>query len=608
MQGKHTPPESPVGQQGTSALLGVVQRLRQILALATVIGLLFGLGEGAIDLTILHFHAPEILYFTVLGNLLIFLILGLFFGALGIGLEQGTSYALASFVLLWIAFRGWTIEFDPQATRDSFWWLSLISTGIIAWAISFYTAKHSLKARRVVARTLPLLAGAVLICFAGIYGSHLWAQQRAGAKLPRISADAPNVVLVIVDTLRADHLSSYGYHRLTSAHFDQLAGKGVLFEEAIAPSSWTLPSHASMLTGLYSNEHGALRSPDQLPANIPTLAEVLSKAGYRTAAISGSPFFTRRQGFGRGFDDFQDLFLNPMFALSQVHYLSSIINYMIHERWIQEVPGKETAADVNRNALSWIDRARRPFFLALNYYDVHGPDFVSGVPANLAVPRNPQSRIDDYDGDIAYDDAQLQRLMDELERRRLLDNTLVIVTGDHGEGLGEHGLWVHRTVPYIQLIRVPLVFSWPGRIPVGLRLDRPVSTKDIAATILAVLGMSKDSFPGESLADLWTGRTDPSEWPPPISELALATNTASGPRNQSGLIQSIVSSNMQLILDPSAGPLLYDLQTDPRESTNLFFDPRYQAIGLKLAKVLKSTVSVQREDTDSKLPGHSLVR
>jgi arylsulfatase A-like enzyme len=596
MREEHTPPEYPKVQRGTPSLLGAAQHLRQILALAALLGLLFGLGEGAVDLTVLHFHAPEILYITVLGNLLLFLILGLFFGTLGIGLERGTSYALVFFIFLWIATHGLGQELALDASRREIWLLSLIVTGMIVWALSFYVGKYNLNPRRVVARTLPLLAGMVLACLAGISGYQWWVEQRAAARLPWISPDAPNVVLVIVDTLRADHLSSYGYHHLTSPHLDQLASEGVLFENAIATSSWTLPSHASMLTGLYSSEHGGLRLQDQLPANIPTLAEALSKAGYRTAGFSGSPFFTRQQGLGRGFGDFQDRFLTLMGAFSQVHYLTSIFASMAQHGWTRGDLGRETAADANRAALRWIDRFHGPFFLALNYYDVHTPQFAP-------VPREPQGRSDIYDGGIAYDDTQLQWLMDELGRRRLLDNTLVIVTADHGEGLGEHGLWGHGTALYFPLIHVPLVFFWPNRIPAGLRLDRPVSTKDIPATVLALTGVTKDLLPGDSLVGLWTGRTDPNKWPPPISELAESIKSVRGPRGQDALIESIVSSNLQLILEPHNGPSLFDLKTDPLETKNLFLDPHYQAAGVRLAAELhEGRISVPGTSPGSKRP------
>jgi len=595
-QRKHTSQECPTVLGGTPSALGAAQRLRHIAALAATFGLLSGLGEGAIDLTILHFHAPEILYVTVLGNLVVFLVLGLFFGVLGIGLEQGTSYTLVFVVLLWIASHGLGQELVPDESRLKLWLLSLVFAGMLAWGLSHYVRKRELDPTRIVARTLPLLAAAALACLAGVSGYQWWVEQRTATNLRQISPDAPNVVLVIVDTLRADHLPCYGYHRLTSPHLDQLASKGVLFENAIATSSWTLPSHASMLTGLYSSEHRALRFPDQLPANIPTLAEALSKAGYRTAAFSGSPFFTRRQGLGRGFGDFQDRLQISLGAFFQEHYLASIFAKMAQEGWTQGDPGRITAAGVNRAALRWIDRFHGPFFVALNYYDVHAPQ--SGP-----VPHDPKSMIDNYDGAIAFDDAQLQVLMDELGKRRLLENTLVIVTGDHGEGLGEHDLLFHGTALYFSQIHVPLVFFWPGKVPAGIHVERPVSIKDIPASILSFTGVSKEFFPGKSLADLWTGRTDPNEWPAPISELAQLRESASGRRSQDALIQSIVSSNLHLIFDPRTGPLLYDLQTDPLETKNLFLDPRYQAIGIRLAAELKeSRGGGQRADSVSKLP------
>lgn len=140
----------------------------------------------------------------------------------------------------------------------------------------------------------------------------------------RVNAEnLPNVILIVVDTLRADHMSCYHYERLTSPNLDQVAANGVLFENAISPSSWTLPSHASMFTGLYPNQHGAEGFWDQLSADVPTIPEELERRGYETGAFSGSPFFTPRQGLGRGFNEFGDFFLftdacvhsGPLYAL-----------------------------------------------------------------------------------------------------------------------------------------------------------------------------------------------------------------------------------------------------------------------------------------------------
>jgi arylsulfatase A-like enzyme len=145
-----------------------------------------------------------------------------------------------------------------------------------------------------------------------------------------------------------------------------------------------------------------------------------------------------------------------------------------------------------------------------------------------------------------------------------MDNTLLIVTADHGEGLGEHGLWVHGTALYYPLIHVLLIFYWPGYLPAGLRIKRPVSTKDIGATILELVRASHSQLPGKSLAALWNTQT-PDQWPMPFSELVPPNYDLDKPSHHQAEIESIVSSEFQLILDPNEGSSLYNWQQDPQE-------------------------------------------
>lgn len=603
----NTPPAGRTLPEENSSQLSTMQRLRQVLVLSVLLGLLSGLGEGLIDLAVLHYHAPEILCVTILVDSVVFLLLGTVFWALGIGLEQGLSYALVLFILVWTTVHGWGRDLTPDLASRTVWLLNLISTGIFSALISFYVSRHALQARRVVSRTLPWVAGTAAACLIGIPGYPLWVEHRELAKRPGISSSAPNIVLVIVDTLRADHLSCYGYGRVTSPSIDQLARKGVLFENAISPSSWTLPAHASMLTGLYPSEHGAQLFRDQLPPRFATLPEVLSRAGYRAAAFSGSPFFTRRQGLGRGFLDFGDFFFSVTDAVSQVHYISSLQREMSSRGWTRGIPTPKTGAEINRAALRWVDRSDHPFLLVLNYFDAHDPNLLprqwqhrflskGGSPDRVDIDQNSrlvqtpsqiQNKIDVYDGAIAYDDDQMRVLIDELNKRHFLENTLIIVTSDHGEAFGEHGLSTHGTALYFPLIHVPLLFSWLGHIPGGLQIERPVSTKDIPATILALIGMSGDPLPGKSLAAFWTSQAVPNQWPSPLSEVAQSRQATSEAHAQGQFIQSIISSDLQLILAPHSGPSLYHWRADPLEEHNLFLDPRYQAVGAELTAELK---------------------
>ena len=195
----------------------------------------------------------------------------------------------------------------------------LLATGA-GVAFSRWAAKHEAVTLQFVRRTLPLVAGTAVLAWAGIQGGRWLREARAVAGLPPADANAPNVLVIVVDTLRADHLSSFGYPRSTSPNIDHTATQGVLFENAISPSSWTFPSHASLLTGRYQYEHGmdkigqmpVLSSEAFSPNGLPTLGEALMKKGYRTGAFSANrTFFTQDLGFGRGFVHFEDYFHSP---------------------------------------------------------------------------------------------------------------------------------------------------------------------------------------------------------------------------------------------------------------------------------------------------------
>jgi arylsulfatase A-like enzyme len=536
-----------------------------------------------------------------------FLVLGLLFCVLGLGLKPRRASFLVFFILFWALLHGWEREFTRDTERGLLWLLSVVGTCLLAVLLSLWAWKHEQKVARFLRQSLPWVMSAALACLVAVPLTRPKVEHRAMSAAPRAAERLPNVILIIVDTLRADHLSCYHYDRSTSPNIDQLAVNGVLFENAIATSSWTLPSHASMFTGLYPNQHRAQSYWDQLRNDIPTIAEDLERGGYRTGAFSGSFFFTPRQGLARGFDEFGDFSFSPMLAFTQVHYLSHLINLMGMREWVDEKLEKQSAIDINESVIRWIGDTHQPFFLAVTYYEVHEPHSLPQTwrqhftvaqtsekqnprESTLAVSQFPpriQKRIDEYDGAIAYDDSRLQELVNELGRRRLIDNTLFIVTADHGEGLGEHGPSGHGGALFYPLIHVPLIFYWPQHLPAGLRISRPVSTKDIPATILELLGAPHSKLPGKSLAAFWNGQTPPEQWPKPLSELKRDRQLLGISSSGHGEIKSIVSPELQLILDPRDGPSLYNWQADPQERVNLFLAPSYEAVRAELTAELK---------------------
>jgi arylsulfatase A-like enzyme len=563
-------------------------------------GLAAGLGEGLLDLTTAHYHAPAMLSLSALVYPFLFIAIGAL-AWLASGLLGGRARRAAFFALL-----AGTAAYSLGRAAGTYapqWEAGVSAAGITVMA-AILGARRPRAAMGVVRRSLPWMALAALVCVVAIPIWGMWSAHEALATLPAISSSRPNVLLVIVDTLRADHLRAYGYQRDTSPNIDLLARQGTLFDTAISASSWTLPSHATMMTGVYPDMHGVDSTKRQLAPHFLTLPWRLRQAGYRTAAFSANTFFfTRRYGLGQGFLHFGDFFQSPADALDQLALVSNAYDEINRLGWRKNLLGRQTAEDINRVALAWmLSDPRRPFFVALNYLDAHDPylppepyrDMFSqhknpGGRINIGVnllphlsPAELHEEMDAYDGGIRYDDAQIGRLLAALDQHGLLQNTLVIITGDHGEAFGEHGLITHANALYFPLIHVPLIFLWPGHVPAGVRVEQPVSTRDIGATVLALTGETRRPFPGRSLEGLWTGQADPGSWPPPISELAEMHFERDFP-DYYGPLEAVVSPTMEFIIDPREGPLLYNWKTDPEETMDLMRDPRYKEVVPELA-------------------------
>lgn len=327
----------------------------------------------------------------------------------------------------------------------------------------------------------------------------------------------PNVILISIDTLRPDHLSCYGYNRQTSPTIDRLAAEGVRFAHAFSSTTWTLPAHLALLTGLPDLVHGTISEAKKLDENRITLAEVLKKNGYRTWGIFTAPFLLPRWGFSQGFDLYHDATLFDK-SLDGPEMLSA------SERG-RTTPG---ALDKVEELLS--EDSNSPFFLFLHLFDVH-PDFdppppydrmfdpdYSGTLDGRNILNNPAVRNDMdqrdldhlialYDGEIRFvDEAGIRRLLQVLESKGLAEQTLLVITSDHGEEFFEHGVFGHRQNLFDTTLRIPLVLWGPGLIPSGLVIDEPARIIDIMPTILDLLGLeqSPESL-GESLVPLFLG-------------------------------------------------------------------------------------------------------
>jgi len=377
--------------------------------------------------------------------------------------------------------------------------------------------------------------------------------------------DGPNILLISIDTLRADHLGCYGYDRPTSPTLDRLATEGVLFEDCSAPAPWTIPSHVSLLTGLYPNQHGA-RSMDPGMWDVDKLAEVLKAKGYATGAVINHYLLQdARLKLQEGFDSFKyvsEIIIRP--DPSQVHDAG--------EQWLAK-------------------RRERPFFLFLHFFDVHS-DYVSlpkyeqqfvGEYSGHATGKTLQLMdamlggtaldeadirhlIDLYDAGICQIDAGIKRMLNALKANDLFDDTIVVITSDHGEQFMEHGSVLHGQNHFQEVIRVPLIMRGPG-IPKGRRVQTMASLIDVMPTLLSLLDVPAPAgLDGIDLAPLWDD--DPAQ----AADRYLFAEADHGYR-QSDQKRVVRNSRFKLHFDRLDESIeLYDLESDPGEQHNVAAD------------------------------------
>jgi arylsulfatase A-like enzyme len=400
-------------------------------------------------------------------------------------------------------------------------------------------------------------------------------------------AERPNVVLISIDTLRADRLGSYGYRLPTSPHIDELAEQGVRFRDATVPWPRTWPAMASMLTGTYPATNGvAFRPRRPLPGNNETLAEALAGAGYATAAVVANVNLGRGFGFNQGFEHFVESWAEKARGQTGSAEIEPVAG---------RVKAFTNATIVTDEALSLIETlsARQPFFLWLHYMDPHGPylppaeyaGLWAGEYARNEVPlgRIPQYQrqvrdgvtITDlghyeaqYDREIRYTDDEIRRILDDLQVRGLSDETLIVLTADHGESLGEHRDYLsHGTSPYQPGARVPWIMVLPGRLPDGRVIDSAVGLIDLKPTVLELVGLSPSpATQGRSLVSTIDADVPPPEfifvesgWASP-SQLAVR-------RGRWKLVWLRAARDRRKFTREAVE--LYDLDTDPGETLNV---------------------------------------
>jgi arylsulfatase A-like enzyme len=463
-------------------------------------------------------------------------------------------------------------------------------------------AVHLKKARFAVIVTLAMATGAAAAATLG----------RDRSELPRTSVGAtdgpPNVLLIVLDTVRSDHMSTYGYHRETTPLLSRWFASETRFNRAYSTAPWTLPSHASLFTGLWPHQHRAgLHRP--LDNGSPTVAEALRQRGFNTAGfVANTIYCSAESGLARGFTHYEDHDLGPRSLLRTTALGRTVVDKAVgagidtlaafRGGQASSAAGRKhfkSAERLNADTLAWLDRQPRdaPFFIFLNYFDAHHPYVVpvahpkrfGAVPKDRAEalllhrwwdldksqlnPRSLELAVDGYDDCLHYLDTQLGRLFRALQSRGLWDSTLVIVTSDHGEHFGEHELYGHAGSLYTPEVAVPLLVHWPGSQQAPLVVDAPVSNRDIAATI-ADAARVPATFPGHSLGRFKSLHAAPQD---PI--LTQVEGPSAGPANAGrspafrGAMASIVRDNLAYIRNADGREELFDLATDPLQTRNL---------------------------------------
>lgn len=421
----------------------------------------------------------------------------------------------------------------------------------------------------------------------------------------------PNIVFITLDTVRADHLSSYGYDRPTTPNLDRFARTGVLFENAIAPTSWTLASHASMFTGLLPQQHGA-DSAVPLPSGPRTMANVLRSQGYDTAGFAANLLYMQKGwGIARGFDTYADNSVSLRHNLGEMAFGIGAIQPLYQHFYRFDYFGRQSAYQINQRVFRWFRRRpQSPFFVFINYFDAHEPYLVPGpfnhrfgkmsmASAHKLLAFSASSRkflvlsrqsrnsiIDGYDNSLAYLDDQVGNLLKFFHQTPEWRNTIFIITSDHGDEFGGHGSYDHGRNLYRAVLHVPLIIAGPG-IPKGVRVSHIVATRELFSTILNFVYGGKKPFDRCSLARFWNSSYKPTSFDDAIVSELVPVNDLSAQR----AMMSLTTPQWEYIEHRNGRQELYRWTVDPHEQDNLAASPQDQATLKKLRLRLIGLVS-----------------
>jgi len=414
----------------------------------------------------------------------------------------------------------------------------------------------------------------------------------------------PNIVLITMDTVRADHLSAYGYDRDTTPNLAKFAKEGVLFENAVTASSWTLPSLSSIYTGLLPHQSGA-NAFRPLNPGWATIESVLGRHGYATAGFNANYYYGESGwGLGGGFERYDDDRTTVLYNLSRTLLGRAAVQPLYQRLDRYDAFYRRDAADLNGDVFRWLQhQPARPFYIYINYFDAHSPylppapfDHRFGRLSEAVVrrwsamggfrPKGPlpaadrAALIDGYDNSLAYLDAQIGRLIYFLESSPAGKNTIIIITADHGESFGEHGADQHGDDLHREEIHVPLIVYGAG-IPAGKRIAPPVPVRKLFATVIDLALGNEVPLHPYSLARFWEQDSPQEMATPVVSELSSSLS-------QAGVGEiSLTTAQWHYILTTRGEQYLYNWATDPAENNNLSSLPAYQPTAATLNARLK---------------------
>lgn len=406
----------------------------------------------------------------------------------------------------------------------------------------------------------------------------LWESQKTTVRYKDIGSNTKadiNVLLIVIDALRADHLGCYGYERNTSPHLDAFAKEGVLFKNCYVPSSWTKPSIASLLTSLYPSTHGAISWGSALPGEVTSLAEIFKREGYVTYSYVANPNLKTIFNFNQGFDFFDDYLMRDKL------YYAALRNLQANLPVLKKITRKEFLFSdrdnirlANARIIPWLEAYKsNNFFMYLHYMDPHDP-YSPSPPYDKMYPYvkgdSNSENISLYDGEIRFADEYIGRLFEKLKSLGVYDKSLIVITSDHGEAFGEHNDKRHGHTVYNELLKVPLIIKYPGSAGANVRIEKQVRIIDIMPTILEVAHIPCDiNLEGSSLLTLLHGKRQMNFCEYIYVELDYNDNVMQGLIKNNEWKYIFTKKSILRNVEKMGQEELYNLIEDPGELNNL---------------------------------------